>query len=154
MSSFTGELETRWLSDDRFQILTPYRFDYGFKNSGKGQFIEVGTITDLMSLPKPIRAWVSRTTNGSIASVPHDLAYQSGEMMQYAINLDDLENPRPAIFFESVKITRKQADKMFLDAMLVRGMSKAEAYPIYWGVRVGGWVAWDRYRALDQYNEG
>jgi len=38
--------------------------------------------------------------------------------------------------------TRKQADDLFLKAMLSDGVKKWRAYSMYWAVRVGGSSAW------------
>ncbi len=42
--------------------------------------------------------------------------------------------------------TREIADDILLEAMKVRGMSPWRYYPIYWGVRAGGWMAWNQHR--------
>jgi len=38
--------------------------------------------------------------------------------------------------------SRKWADLMFLRMMKDLGVSRFKRYPMYWGVRSGGWVAW------------
>ena len=150
MSSFTGFLSTRWLDDDLFQVLDPYRFDYGEEGSGVGYFVQEGTISDLMSLPKPIRVVVARTTSGSIASIPHDIAYKTGEMMTYTVNTDDADDPTPAEIGKPFKINRSTADLMFLDALLTRKMNKIKAYTIYLGLVGFGWITWNKYRKMDK----
>ncbi len=149
MSAFTGQLDTRWLDDNRFQVLSPYRFDYGEEGSGIGIFVDEGTITDLMSLPWLLRLAIRRTTSGSIASVPHDLAYRNGELQSYTIDPNS-NDPTPIRFGESFKINRSTADLMILDALLVRGFSKPAAYSVHAGLVVGGWHAWNKYRAMDK----
>ncbi len=45
-------------------------------------------------------------------------------------------------------MTRKMADDVLLEAMKLKGMSAWRCYPIYWGVRAGGWAAWNEHRKL------
>ena len=40
--------------------------------------------------------------------------------------------------------TREGADKIFLKAMLDNGVSKRDAYEMYWGVRLFGGLSWGR----------
>lgn len=42
--------------------------------------------------------------------------------------------------------TREMADNIFLEAMKLKGMSAWRYEPIYWGVRAGGWAAWNKHR--------
>lgn len=149
MSSFTGTLDTRWLDDDRFQVLSPYRFDFGEKGSGVGIYVPEGTITDLMSLPWLLRLAIRRTTSGSIASVPHDIAYKTAKLQKYTVDPDS-SDPTPLSFDGEFKIDRSTADLMILDALLTRGMAKPKAYSVWSGLAVGGWVAWNRYRNIER----
>ena len=43
-------------------------------------------------------------------------------------------------------VTRRQADLAFLDAMKAEGVARRHRWPIYAGVRLGGWVSWRRHR--------
>lgn len=153
MSSFTGYLDTRWLDDNTFQVLSPFRFDYGELDSGFGVFVPSGTITDLMSLPKIMRAVVTRTTSGSIASVVHDIAYRTGEMHTYTTDPRTPDTPEPLRFGPSVKISRNMADVMLYDALVARDFNKVYASSVYAGLVVGGWVAWNRYRKQDKQED-
>ena len=42
--------------------------------------------------------------------------------------------------------SRRQADLIFRDAMLEEGVKRRHRWPIYWGVRIGGWRGWNRYK--------
>ena len=46
------------------------------------------------------------------------------------------------------KLVRSQADYAFLEAMKCRG--KLCAYPMYLGVRIGGWTAWHKRKIGDK----
>lgn len=42
--------------------------------------------------------------------------------------------------------SRRQADLIFRDAMIEEGVKRRHRWPIHWGVRIGGWRGWNRYR--------
>jgi hypothetical protein len=44
-------------------------------------------------------------------------------------------------------MTRAEADALFLEAMAVLGVNWLTRHAMYRGVRLGGWTAWNRYRA-------
>jgi len=50
-------------------------------------------------------------------------------------------------------VDRPTADKILLEAMKVWGMSDWRAYAIYYGVRIGGWAAWNLHRKLGHPKE-
>jgi hypothetical protein len=50
--------------------------------------------------------------------------------------------------------SRRQADEILLEAMKTYEMSPWRYYPIYWGVRAGGWAAWDEHRKLGDPTNG
>ncbi|WP_018875283.1 DUF1353 domain-containing protein [Thioalkalivibrio sp. ALJ8] len=43
-------------------------------------------------------------------------------------------------------VTRRQADLAFLDAMVAEGVARRHRWPIYLGVRMGGWISWRKHR--------
>lgn len=48
--------------------------------------------------------------------------------------------------YYSALTTREMADNVFLEAMEVFGLSSWKRHMIYWGVRAGGWKAWNDHR--------
>jgi hypothetical protein len=75
-----------------------------------------GTVTDLASIPRPLRAVFSQTGLSRKPAVFHDHMYQ-------------------------VKWkTRKECDKAFKEMLIARGMTKFRAFMYYSGVRMGGWT--------------
>ena len=44
------------------------------------------------------------------------------------------------------EIERRDADQVMLDAMVYYKRPLRYRMPIYWGVRIGGWRGWNRYR--------
>lgn len=43
-------------------------------------------------------------------------------------------------------IGRSESDDVLMEAMKVFNVSWWQRYPIWWGVRLGGWVAWNAHR--------
>jgi hypothetical protein len=81
-------------------------------------------------LPLLVPAWFDRAKYEKSFSF-HDSAYSNGGVW-VAVNGG----------WEFKKITRKQADEMLRDMILLEGGSKSNARLIYWGVRAGGWASW------------
>ena len=111
----------KWRLSEKFSVYT--------EQLGEEKvWIEVpeGFETDFASIPKifiPFLEWKDKFNK---ASVVHDYLYHT-------------------------KITtRKQADKIFLELMLVLGINKYKAYIFYYMVRVFGWLYWrkviDRFK--------
>lgn len=47
------------------------------------------------------------------------------------------------------RISRRKADRAFLDAMKAEGVPRRYRWPIYAGVRAGGGASWRRHRRAD-----
>lgn len=85
---------------------------------GKVLIIPSGYITDFASIPWWFRSVISSLGKHSIAALVHDFLYDQ-------------------------RIgTRMEADKIFLKLMLHYNVTKAKAYVMYWGVRIGGRSWW------------
>lgn len=94
-----------------------------------------GTETDLDSVPRlPFAYWL--TKNASVtAAIIHDWLYQQGKI-----------GDRP--------ITRGDADGIMLDIMEDEGVSWWQRRMIWFGLRIGGWLAWNKHRAKDDQEPG
>ena len=82
-----------------------------------------GFATDLASVPRVpfiYEAWGNRAHREAVL---HDYLYRAGAVPD---------------------CTRDQVDRVFLEAMESRGVKWSIRYPMYWGVRLGGWTAWKR----------
>ena len=81
-----------------------------------------GFITDFASVPRGL--WNIFPPHGrySKAAVLHDYLYRFS------------------------KLTRKRCDEIFLECMTAIGVPYIKRYLMYWGLRVGGWAAWNSYR--------
>ena len=99
--------------------------------SYKGQLytIPVGFRSDGASLPRFF--W-------RIIGHPFDMAY-----LREAVIHDYLYKHQPC--------TRKEADR-FLFVLLEDNNLGIKRYLIYWGLRIGGWVAWNKYKRKRKKN--
>ena len=51
------------------------------------------------------------------------------------------------LYFTS-EVSRKKADQVLLEAMCVVGIPAWRRQGVYWGLRIGGWAAWNAHRQL------
>lgn len=86
--------------------------------------VQVGFETDFASVPGYVLlpGIVPRIGPVRKAAVVHDWIYRGHEVSRF---------------------TRRQADKIFLDAALECGMARWRAWVAYIGVRLGGWASWE-----------
>lgn len=128
MSSFLTELEIKPVDGERmlWELLAPFR--YWVEELHYGLVIEMpkGARTDFASIPRILWNILPPWGRYGKACVIHDWLYQSGEL------------------------TRKRSDEILLEAMKVLAVGNAARYAIYWGVRIGGWVAWNKHRKEDK----
>jgi hypothetical protein len=93
--------------------------------------------TDFASIPQAVRSLIPQLGKWTSAAVAHDYAYWCG----------------PSLGF-----TQKSADDMLLKLMEDAGVKWWRRHAIHKGLRIGGWVAWNKHRkavhtvnnALDQ----
>ena len=91
--------------------------------NGQPHVIPAGFVTDGASAPRGLWNLFPPFGRYNKASLLHDYLYQLGTM------------------------TRAQADWCFLEAMKELGVGFLTRWAMYFGVRAGGWVAWDWYAA-------
>jgi hypothetical protein len=116
----------------KYELEQTFHFSFSKYNHAA---VHTGFYTDGASIPRifwtiigdPFQKRVIRPALG------HDYLYWSGKAM-------DGRNGIPE------KITRKQADRAFYEGLRNEGMRKSKALAMYWGVRLGGWRAWNDYR--------
>ena len=119
-SIFTTGLDCRLSDDESFWILNQPLI-YFSVHLNSIICVPAGFETDFASVPRiPIvhACWGDRAHHESVI---HDYLYR----------IDS--NP---------VVERKDADKVFLEAMKIRGRPKCIRYPMYCGVRVGGFKAY------------
>ncbi len=90
--------------------------------------VPAGFLCDGASIPRRMWAWIGHPLSGRFvrAATLHDWGYRfpNGE-------------------------TRAEIDTRFRRGLDVDGVSGLRRLAMYLGVRAGGWIAWNRYRALD-----
>jgi hypothetical protein len=89
---------------------------------GRALSVPAGFKTDLASIPQVFWRVLPPVGKYDAAAVVHDFLYQHNG------------------------VTRAQADATLSEAMAVLGTPSWQRAIIYAGVRVGGWVVWNRYR--------
>lgn len=95
--------------------------------------IPAGFITDGASCPKILWSLCSPMTGPQAeAAVMHDWFYSKDS---------------------GAGLSRKQADRLFFDAMIENGTGRFKANLIYSGVRMGGSASWKKCYSLDKIKE-
>lgn len=120
MSQFLDPLNVTEISDSVFAICDhPFRYQ-----SDLAGLITVpcGFYTDFASVPRLGMIYAMLGDRAHEPAVVHDWLYYA------AIT------------------TRERADNVLMEGMNVLGLPWWQRYPIWWGVRVGGWHAWNQHR--------
>lgn len=121
MSTFLTKLEGEWIDKNHFKLTAPFEY-YRTGNKEKKYIVPSGFITDFASIPKVFQWLISKFGKYDKAAVLHDYLYFTGCE------------------------TRKESDIIFFEAMIVLLVKWWKRRAIYRGVRVGGWVAWNKHR--------
>ena len=102
---------------------------------GRVSTIRAGFSFDFASVPRAflsLRPSIGTSRNRyDIAALWHDWLYAKGTI-------------------QGQPITRKEADRVFLEIMHYVGCSWWVRHTMYRAVRIGGWAAWNRYRKAEQ----
>jgi hypothetical protein len=131
MSSFTEPLLVTIDNDKKKPFVLQKNFIYcvGELNSGNEIIVEKGFRTDFASIPKLFRIFFDRIGTHSKAALVHDKLYD-------------------------VKITsRKQADRIFFEAMEVYKVNSFKKWAFYLAVRGFGWFPWYKKKWLEDQEE-
>ena len=127
MSSFTTPLYVTAMPDGKhWKLLESFVYELGKLGSGEVLIVLKGFITDFASTPRAIWWLFPPWGRYGKAAVLHDWLYNEGIG------------------------TRKRADDIFFEAMLVCLTSSWKARIIYSAVRTFGWIAWNRYRKKEK----
>ena len=124
MSQFTDVLLVSPVDDGKSWVLMR-GFGYARGSEDSGDVIEVpkGFVTDFASVPRLIQWLVPRWGKYGNAAIIHDWLYWQQEM------------------------SRREADRVFIEAMDVMKVFPLLKHLIYAAVRIFGWIAWLRNRA-------
>ena len=125
MSNFKNNLIVKVPLDGGDRILTEdllYSSDIAIKTL----IAHSGMKTDYGSIPKILHNVLSPTGKPTYAFVIHDMLYQKG------------------IF------NKKKSDKILDEAMKILGVGWFKRKTIMSGLKLGGWVSWNKYRKKDK----
>ncbi len=129
-NSFLTPLDVRVMpSGKRFKLLYP--FTYYWKRYGVKVSVPAGFVTDFASIPQPVSFIISKLGRWNKPAVLHDWCYHG--------KVFDPQLSPPYNYYGG---TRKEADLLFLDAMIDLGVKKWKRTVLYRFVRMFGWLAW------------
>lgn len=114
MSTFTTPADLRMLGNYRWQLLAPFEYHVGAFPSPRVITVPVGTVTDLASVPRLLWSIFPPHGKWAKAAIIHDYLYSKR------------------------LVPRKEADRIFLEAMEVLGVPRLQSRLIYRAVRVFG----------------
>lgn len=126
MSQFTTPLVVKHIDGRTWEVTERFVYHIGCYPSRNIVTVKQGFRTDFASIPRLFWALLPPTGLYGKAAVIHDWLYRE----QSFINL-----------------TRKWADEIFLEGMLVLGVPKWKAKTMYYAVRAFGWNAWRKNAA-------
>ena len=118
-SSFLTPLIVSPMPDGRrWRLFRSFTYHINSKRSKDKITVPVGFVTDFASVPRFLWWWLPYWGRYGKGAVLHDYIYQTHCR------------------------TREEADKIFLEAMLVGGTKEWKAKLMYWSVRAFGWLSW------------
>jgi hypothetical protein len=126
MSKFITELDVKEINDSVWMLDSPLIFESDL--CGK-IVVLAGFQTDFASVP---RLPIFFTLFG-------DRAHCEAVLHDYLYRIDSVP-----------EVCRSEADKVFLEAMECRGKKCHVRWPMYWGVRLGGWSAYHKRLISDK----
>lgn len=121
MSQFLDPLTVTEISDSVFAIADhPFRYESDIAK--QTLIVPIGFYTDFASVPRL----------GIVYSLLGDRAHEPAVIHDW--------------LYYSALISRDMADNVLFEAMGVLGLPWWQKWPIYMGVRIGGWKAWNDHR--------
>jgi len=108
--------------------------DFKFRLNGTSYVIPKGFIFDGASVPKFLATWLSPTGVLLVGGLVHDYIYKYQALV--------LDTPKLQVRM----FNQKNADKLFRDINIEQNGFHFMNYLAYWGLRLGGWVAWNSHR--------
>jgi hypothetical protein len=122
MSRFITDLDTRLVDEeaDRHRLLAPLAYYSDLLLDLV--YVPEGTETDFASVPRLPLAYLMVGGRGKRAAVLHDHLYSTG------------------------MVPRDVADEVFAEALKSCGYNAFVVSLMYAGVRMGGWIAWNKHR--------
>ncbi len=155
MSSFTKKLKVSPLPDGRnWEVEEPFTYHIGTKFSRHYIRVKKGFVTDFASTD--VLQWIANIVlilySGLVWILPHWTGVVFLAIVFLALSITPYgKQGKGAVLHDWLyhskeimgkPITRKVADDVFLEAMIVAKTTIWKARLIYYGVRIGGWPAW------------
>lgn len=125
MSSFTDPLHLEPLDEKRWMLVRDFTYHLGSKDSNKFVHIPSGFITDFASTPRILWSLLPPWGKYGKATIVHDYL-----CIHKSYTVHDLDG-----YIVQHIINRKQADKIFLEAMEVLDVNPVVRKLMYFGVR-------------------
>lgn len=96
--------------------------------SACGYIFEIpkGFVCDLASIPRLLRFLFTVNGDHREAAILHDFLYDTEGLI------------------DNQRFTREQCDGLFYEAMIISKVPKWKAWSMWAGVRLGGWVRWNK----------
>lgn len=123
MSSFTEPLTVTKIAGGVWRVAKGFRYYVGKEDSADFVDVPEGFFTDFASVPRGLWNILPPDGQHTQAAVLHDFLYNQRRIHGR---------------------TRKECDRIFLEAMKILGVSWMRRRLMYRGVRIGGWVAWNK----------
>lgn len=124
---FPERPELRMLGGGQWQLCHDYIVPIELAKIRGSLDIPAGFITDLASVPRPIRLLIDRTELGGAAPIAHDYLYQHGGCYTFDHCL-----------------RRRQVDRLFLVLMRKEGVRRWKRLMGWSAVRLAGWACWHK----------
>lgn len=137
MSDFLTPLQVEFIDGCFWRLIVTLEYYLGAANGLDVVKVPSGFVTDFASIPRGLWNLFPPIGRYGKAAVLHDYLYQK-RIVTDSRYLD-------GAWF----VTRAEADHIFLEAMQVLGVGFFTRYVIYAGVRVGGWLTWNKYRRAE-----
>lgn len=121
MSSFTTPIRVEASESGRsWKLLEEFVYDVGELGGNDSIKVPVGFVTDMGSVPRLFWSIIDPWGPPAKAFIIHDYLYHTQER------------------------SRLVSDAILLEGMEVLGVNRFKRWLIYRGVRLGGWVAWNK----------
>lgn len=128
---FIGELDLRAHGHREWLVLAPFAWE----SPRLHVVVPRGFVTDLASIPRPLRGFLDINGPSRYAATIHDFCY--------CYQRDAYGN----------RITRELADQEFRAGLEAKGVNIVTRNIYYSGVRAGGWVYWGKREKEPLNNE-
>lgn len=127
MARFDGRIHVMDWGSDEWVLTRPLTYFTNVLNKFTALPITAprGFVNDLASIPRLFQSLIPKIGKHRYAAVTHDwMYYKQGHI-------------------GNLRLSRKQADKIFLEGMKVAGVKWIRRHAMYQAVRAGGWRYWN-----------